>query len=59
MENEVEYTKDVPIEDEKENVFDRTTASLKTADNYQKLKTEFPFDLNNLFSMQYSFDVLK
>jgi hypothetical protein len=24
-----------------------------------KLDSEFPFDLNNLFSMQYSFDTLK
>lgn len=23
------------------------------------LKFDFPFDLNNLFSMQYSFDILK
>mgnify|MGYP000087682164 CR=1 FL=1 len=28
-------------------------------EGYQKLGVEFPFDLNNLFSMQYSFDTLK
>ena len=27
-------------------------------DNFQ-MDAEFPFDLNNLFSMQYSFDTLK
>ena len=27
--------------------------------NYDKLKFDFPFDLNNLFSLQYSFDTLK
>ena len=25
----------------------------------EKAKVDFPFDLNNLFSMQYSFDQLK
>ena len=25
----------------------------------EKVKADFPFDLNNLFSMQYSFDQLK
>lgn len=28
-------------------------------DNTTKIKLDFPFDLNNLFNMNYSFDVLK
>ena len=27
--------------------------------NYEKMNFDFPFDLNNLFSLQYSFDTLK
>ena len=27
--------------------------------NYDKMSFNFPFDLNNLFSLQYSFDTLK
>jgi len=26
---------------------------------YEKMNFDFPFDLNNLFSLQYSFDTLK
>ena len=28
-------------------------------ENEAKLKMDFPFDLNNLFNMNYSFDILK
>ena len=28
-------------------------------DSTTKMKIEFPFDLNNLFNMSYSFDILK
>jgi len=37
-------------------VFKKTGAKLTTE---QGISMDFPFDLNNLFSMQYSFDVLK
>ena len=30
-----------------------------TAVNEEKATVDFPFDLNNLFNMQYSFDQLK
>lgn len=47
-------------EDHKEDevdVFNTTKADVKTSE--AKLEFKFPFDLNNLFSMQYSFDTLK
>lgn len=37
-------------------VFNPTDAKLTSE---QHISMDFPFDLNNLFSMQYSFDVLK
>ena len=32
---------------------------VKQSLNYEKMNFDFPFDLNNLFSLQYSFDTLK
>jgi hypothetical protein len=50
----------VPIEDYKEDdVFARTTTNLKEHDRYLHAKVDFPFDLNKLFNMNYSFDILK
>lgn len=37
-------------------VFAQTMTNMK---RHEQLKFEFPFDLNNLFSMSYSFDVLQ
>ena len=37
-------------------VFKQTSSKLSSE---QHISMDFPFDLNNLFSMQYSFDVLK
>jgi len=56
-------TEDHKTEDHKQdeqdvfkNTGDTTTAKLSSE---QHISMDFPFDLNNLFSMQYSFDVLK
>ena len=45
-------------EDELEDNFNLTSTNIVTKDT-TKIGFEFPFDLNNLFSMQYSFDTLK
>ena len=48
-------------EDHKEDEADllsNTGTDIKTREE-TKMNFDFPFDLNNLFSMQYSFDTLK
>ena len=39
--------------------YKKTISKYSEGDELNKLKLDFPFDLNNLFSMQYSFDTLK
>ena len=49
--NQPEETKELdPVKEQQ-----RSKQSL----NYEKMNFDFPFDLNNLFSLQYSFDTLK
>ena len=43
---------------DEQDVFKQTGAPAKMSSE-QHISMDFPFDLNNLFSMQYSFDVLK
>ena len=48
------------VVEESKNI-DPVIESQKSKDSlqYEKMKFDFPFDLNNLFSLQYSFDTLK
>ena len=55
--NDEDFDKQPEESKELDPVMEQTKS--KQSLEYEKMNFDFPFDLNNLFSLQYSFDTLK
>jgi len=48
-----------PEDENQDSAFNKTMSKMSAEDGLTGIKFEFPFDLNKLFDLQYSFDTLK